>query len=127
MTQTLDKKIALSSWTTRLLLLALILYFSLGTLWLAPPAKANPWVIWLVQTAPLLCFVPGILSGRPRTHAWLCFVILLYFTTGVTTAMGGYPLQGGLLALLTTALFTSAMLFSRWKSQRYKQQYASND
>ncbi|MBQ0776530.1 MAG: DUF2069 domain-containing protein, partial [Pseudomonas sp.] len=46
---------------------------------------ANPWIIIGTLTVPLLIFMPGMLKGNIRTHAWLCFAVNLYFIYGVLT------------------------------------------
>lgn len=96
----------------------LLLLFSLWYLWLAPSRGDNPWVIWLVHLVPLLAFAPVVLKGRPRGHAWLCFVLLLYFLEAVIAAMVPTTRWLGLLdCALLTSLFTASMLFARWRSQ----------
>ncbi len=113
----------LSRQSTRLLLLALILSISLWTLWIAPPPTANPITIWLIQVLPLACFIPGIFRGNPRTHVWLCFIILVYFCGGVIYAMSPLYMAMGLSqSLLTAALFISAMMYVRWNGKAQKQQ-----
>ncbi|GAA0786538.1 DUF2069 domain-containing protein [Marinobacterium sediminicola] len=107
----------------------LLLLFSLWYLWLAPSQGDNPWVIWLVHLLPLLAFAPVVIKGKPRGHAWLCFVLLLYFLEAVIAAMLPPPTRWlGLIdcALLVT-LFTSAMLYARWRSQLDRAQSTGTD
>ncbi|MEH6627916.1 MAG: DUF2069 domain-containing protein [Motiliproteus sp.] len=100
---------------TRLLLLALITSISLWTLLLAPPPTANPITIWLIQVVPLALFLPGIFKGNPRVHIWLCFVITVYFCSGVIHSMSPlYPWMGISQSLFTAALFSTAMMYVRW-------------
>ena len=40
---------------------------------------ASPLVIIGTLLVPLLIFLPGMLMGNVRTHAWLCYAINLYF------------------------------------------------
>lgn len=90
---------------------------------LFPTEGARTWVIVLFQTLPLLLFVPGVWLRRPRSHAWLCFVSLLYFTQGVTQAfIPSHAIFGWLLSILSSVLFMAAMMFSRWESLRLKNQ-----
>lgn len=117
--QSLATKTRLSRALVLLSYFGLLLLFSLWYLWLAPSQGDNPWVIWLVHLLPLLAFAPVVIKGKPRGHAWLCFVLLLYFLEAVIAAMIPPPTRWlGLLdcALLVT-LFTSAMLYARWRSQ----------
>ncbi|MFT6916551.1 MAG: putative membrane protein [Motiliproteus sp.] len=111
----LTQRVRLSALATRVQLLGLILVFALWTFWISPPPGANPLVIWLVQTALLLAFVPSVFKGGSRPHIWLCFVILLYFCFGAVYAMGGSTL-GLLMALLSSGLFCTSMLYARWNS-----------
>lgn len=88
---------------------------------LFPTEGARTWVIVLFQTLPLLLFIPGVWTRRPRSHAWLCFVSLLYFTQGVTQAfIPDHKIFGLTLSVLSIALFSSAMMFSRWESLRIR-------
>ena len=88
---------------------------------LFPTEGARTWVIVLFQTLPLLLFIPGVWTRRPRSHAWLCFVSLLYFTQGVTQAfIPDHKIFGLTLSVLSITLFSSAMMFSRWESLRIR-------
>ncbi|MCW8885015.1 MAG: DUF2069 domain-containing protein [Motiliproteus sp.] len=119
--QSLADKARLMRQVTRLFLVALIAFLSLWTLWIAPPPTANPITIWLIQTVPLALFIPGIFTGNPRVHIWLCFMILVYFCGGVIYAMS--PINGWLglcQALLTAGLFAAAMMYVRWNGKAIK-------
>ena len=111
----LSQRVRLSALVTRIQLVGLIAIFALWTFWIDPPEGANPLVIWLVQSALLLAFIPSVFRGHSRPHIWLCFVILLYFCFGAVYAFGGSHL-GILLTLLSSGLFCSSMLYARWKS-----------
>lgn len=107
----LNAKLRFGSKLTLYALLALVLlYTATGLL----AANIN-WTTLLVPCATLLVFLPGILSQRPRSYDWLCFVILLHFTVGVTNAMSPQSAwQDYLQILLSVLLFVSAMMTSRW-------------
>ena len=82
-------------------------------------------ILALMPTLPLLLFAPGIWLRRPRSHAWLCFVSLLYFMHGVDQAfLPGSKLIGLGLSVSSIVLFMAAMMFSRWESLRLKAQEA---
>jgi len=116
-------KTRISRLLTLLSYFALLLHFTLWYLWLQPAPSDHPWVIWLVHLLPLAAFAPVILSGAPRGHAWLCFALLIYFLEAVLAAMVPPTRWLGLIeALLLTTLFTSAMLYARWKSQLIRTQ-----
>jgi uncharacterized membrane protein len=115
---TLESKARLSGQITRLSFIGLLLFYTARFLWLAPASSANPWVIWLVYLIPLIGFTPSVLSGKPRPHAWLCFVLLIYFLGAVVTAtQPNLAPYGWIEVLLLVILFNGAMLFARWQSQ----------
>ncbi|WP_210397840.1 DUF2069 domain-containing protein [Motiliproteus sediminis] len=116
----LEVKVRITGLVTRASLLGLMGLIGLWMLWLVPPGQANPVTIVAIHLIPLALFVPAVLRGRPRPHAWLCFVIIIYFCEGVIYGGSSNPqvqLLGILQSLLTMVLFTSAMLFARWRSQ----------
>ncbi|WP_164880811.1 DUF2069 domain-containing protein [Aestuariirhabdus litorea] len=104
--------------TSRLLYLALLVSISLWTFIIDPPKVDHLLSVWLVQAVPLLLFLPAVLSGAPKAHAWLCFVVLFYFTAGVLhTFANPYGAFGWLESILSTLLFCSSMMYVRWKYQ----------
>ncbi|RHW21843.1 DUF2069 domain-containing protein [Pseudomonas jilinensis] len=79
---------------------------------------ANPLVILAVLLVPLLIFLPGILSGNPRVHAWLCFAINLYFIQGVLICFQpGREFYGSLLISFSMVYFLAALGYVRWAFQ----------
>lgn len=79
---------------------------------------ANPWIILGTLTVPLLIFMPGMLMGNVRTHAWLCFVVNLYFIYGVLTCFQPERMvYGALLTGLSMLFFIPAMGYVRWGFQ----------
>jgi len=108
-------------------LLTLLSYFGLlailfaGLISYPPPEEARFAVILGVLWVPLLVFFPFIWMKQPRAHAWLCFVSLLYFTQGITTAfIPGKAGLGLVQALLALVLFTAAMLYGRWRGMQLR-------
>ncbi len=82
----------------------------------------------LLPVLPLLLFVPGLWLRNPRSHAWLCFVSLLYFMHGVDQAfLPGSKVVGLGLSISSIILFMSAMMFSRWESLRIKSSAQTNE
>lgn len=115
---TLSRKARLSGLITQITFFSLLLFYTVRFLWWAPASSDHPWVIWLVYLVPLLGFTPAVIKGTPRPHAWLCFVLLLYFLGAVLTAtQPQLALLGYLESLLLVLLFTAAMMFARWQSQ----------
>lgn len=81
----------------------------------------NPLVPLVAFVLPLVLFLPSILTRRPRGHAWLSFVSLLYFTQGVMVAtLPGQELRGGAEALASLALFTGCMGYARFRSRQLR-------
>lgn len=80
------------------------------------------WTILLAPCVSLLIFVPGMLQSRPRSFDWLCFVILIHFTVGVTGSMSPMAAWNDYLqTLLAVVLFISAMMTSRWLKAAQRQ------
>lgn len=68
---------------------------------------------------PLVLFLPSVIGRRPRGHAWLAFVSLLYFTQGVMVAtLPSQALRGVVEALVSLALFTGCMFYARFRSRQ---------
>lgn len=86
----------------------------------------NPLMPILIRSLPLVLFLPSILGKRPRGHAWLAFVSLLYFVQGVMVAtLPGQGLLGVAEALAALALFTGCMFYARFRSRQLKFQHAN--
>ncbi|WP_278386481.1 DUF2069 domain-containing protein [Stutzerimonas kunmingensis] len=79
---------------------------------------ARTWVVVSIQLIPLLLVAPGMIAGCPRAHAWLCFIVNLYFIQGVLAAIDPARMIYGLLeAGLSLTLFIAALLYTRWSYQ----------
>ena len=115
---TLESKARISGMITRITFIALLVFYTLRFNWGAPASSDHPWVIWLIYMLPLIGFTPAVLRGKARPHAWLCFVLLIYFLGAVLTAIQPkLAMLGWIESLLLVVLFSSAMLFARWQSQ----------
>lgn len=104
----------------------LLLLFALNNLF----TPDGSFKLWLVQSIPLLIFIPGLKQQRFRTYSWICFVILLYFTWSVVNAMSPFVRwQDILVVALSVIIFISAMMISRWMQywQYYQRQQAATD
>jgi uncharacterized membrane protein len=73
-------------------------------------------IAWAI---PLLLPLPGILSGKPYTHAWANFVLMLYFLHALTIMYvdGGERLLAAVELLLTTLGFAGNILFTRFRAK----------
>lgn len=88
--------------------------------------QTDGWGPLLVRIVPLLLFLPSILVKRPRGHAWLCFVSLLYFMQGVMIAtLPGQGFFGLLVSLASLALFVGSMGYARFRSRQLSHQQLS--
>lgn len=115
-------KARLSRYITVISYVALLALFAAWHFVLVPVPGANPLTIVLFKSALLLAFAPTVISGNPRGHAWLCFVLLLYFIVAVIDASVPETFMVGTAAcVLISILFTSAMMYARWQS-RYRKQ-----
>lgn len=109
-TLVIARKAVIYSYST---LLGLFTVDSLMTLLAGAPGLVVL-TLWLIRTVPLLIFLPGLKRKTPRTAAWLCFVVLLYFTHAVTVAfVPGELLYGVIYALICTALFSALIAWIR--------------
>lgn len=79
---------------------------------------ARTWVVLGIQLIPLLLVAPGMIAGNPRAHAWVCFIVNLYFIQGVLAAIDpARMIYGWLETLISLTLFISALLYTRWGYQ----------
>lgn len=69
------------------------------------PAGLSPLTLlvgWLLQALGLLCFLPGLVKGRPRSAVWLAFTLLFY---GISAVLHGFsPGLTGEMAWVESAL-----------------------
>lgn len=99
----------------------LLLYFLVNTIVVTPSITLATPVIWLIQTVPLLIFLWGLLRSNPRTYAWMCFVVLLYFTHGVLLAFDPSRRWLGITeTLLCIVMFVAMILFIRQYREHFK-------
>lgn len=81
-------------------------------------ARFGPLIAFVL---PLALFLPSIIARRPRGHAWLAFVSLLYFAQGVMVAtLPGQGWRGMLEALVSLALFTGCTGYARFCSRQMR-------
>ncbi len=98
-----------------ILVLALVIW---GLLLTRNDGNLRPLLAFLL---PLLLFLPSLLGRRPRGHAWLAFVSLLYFMIGVNVAiLPGLGWLGWLIALAALTLFGGCTLYSRFRSRQLR-------
>lgn len=114
----LQPRLRISRAINLLCFFTLALLILLWNLFFADLNGARPWGILLFSLTPLALLTPGMLSGKPRATAWLCFVINLYFIAGVLAVMGtNTTFFDWALLLLSVTLFCSALMYTRWRFQ----------
>ena len=97
---------------------SLIVLISLWDIIWANLHGARRSIILAVELIPLLLLAPGLLLGSARTHAWTCFVMMLYFIKGVLACLDPQRYWlGALEVLLSVSLFSCALLYTRWHFQ----------
>ncbi|MGF1733325.1 hypothetical protein BIT28_14920 [Photobacterium proteolyticum] len=99
--------------------LSLILWVGVWQSTLSPHPHLNSFVLAGMWVLPMLFPLKGILEGRPYTHAWANFILMLYFLHALTILW----IDGGerLLALvelgITSWAFVSNILFARHRGR----------
>ncbi|MCY4183108.1 MAG: DUF2069 domain-containing protein [Gammaproteobacteria bacterium] len=98
---------------------ALLLLVFLRTGLSLPMASLAGITAWTIQALPLLALLPGLRRGRPRSYAWLGFVIQLYFIHGVILAFAPARLAWGLAQILLSALIFAGLIsfIRRWRAE----------
>ncbi|UHQ55033.1 MULTISPECIES: DUF2069 domain-containing protein [Microbulbifer] len=92
--------------------IGLLVLFAVWNLFLEGGSLA----LWILQTAPLLLVLPGMLKQRYRSYLWLCLILLVYICASIVDVMmAGRGWQDGALLALSLTLFFSAMMTSRWQ------------
>ncbi|MEZ8822723.1 DUF2069 domain-containing protein [Vibrio amylolyticus] len=82
---------------------------------LSPHPHINNLTLAIAWSVPLLLPLPGILAGKPYTHAWANFVLMLYFLHGfVILFIGeGERMLAAVELGLTTVAFVGNILYAR--------------
>ncbi len=73
----------------------------------------------LFYILPLLLPLPGIIQGKPYTHAWASFIVLLYFLHGITVtyAEPSQMIYAIIELLLAVSMFIGCSSFARLRGQ----------
>ncbi|RMQ46980.1 hypothetical protein ALQ04_00114 [Pseudomonas cichorii] len=118
----LEPRVRFSRAASLICFLGMIVLLSVYYLFIADLHGARPGVILAIELLPLLLLAPGMLLGKPHGHSWTCFVINLYFIKGALAAFDPNRWLFGVLEMLVSvAVFSSALLYVRWRSQLDRQ------
>ena len=104
----------------------LLCVFTLSIIVLPTCGRSSNAVIWGLHMLPLLIFIIGLLKQNVRSHVWLAFISLGYFSVAVTGVFGCQVLLSYLEVAFTIILFTSALLYIRWRSRELRSTITSN-
>ncbi len=99
--------------------LALIVWIALWQLKISPHPHINPVTLTIAWLIPLLLPLPGILAGKPYTHAWANFIIMLYFLHALTILYidDGERWLAAVELILTFAAFMGNTLYARHRGK----------
>ncbi len=95
--------------------LALLAWVAIWQISLSPHPHISSTTLAIAWCIPLLLPLPGILAGKPYTHAWANFVLMLYFLHALTIIYvdGGERLLAIIELLLTSGAFVGNILYAR--------------
>ncbi|MGY3570418.1 DUF2069 domain-containing protein [Vibrio paucivorans] len=95
--------------------LALLVWVALWQWTLSPHPYVSNITLAIAWCIPLLLPLPGILAGKPYTHAWANFVLMLYFLHALTILYvdGGERMLALVELLLTSVAFAGNILYAR--------------
>ncbi|MEF1174892.1 DUF2069 domain-containing protein [Vibrio sinaloensis] len=95
--------------------LALLAWIALWQLSLSPHPHISSTTLAIAWAIPLLLPLPGILAGKPYTHAWANFILMFYFLHGLTILYvdDGERWLAVVELLLATSAFFGNILYAR--------------
>ena len=99
--------------------LGLLVWMTLWQFVFEQDAKYGQWLGVALYVVPLLFPFWGIVKGKPYTHAWANFVVLLYFLHSLTV-MYAEPSEfwyGVVELILATMMFVGCSLYARLKGR----------
>jgi len=117
----LSRAASLAAW------LGLFIHLLLWNTILAPSNYFPVALVLVVMVGPLLFPLRGLLHGKPYTHAWASFLVMLYFAHGVQEAWVNpdervYAL---LEILLSVVFYIAAITYAKLRGRQLNQQQAA--
>jgi uncharacterized membrane protein len=117
----LSKRVQISRRVTLTSYAALIA--ALITSWFTKEPSVSSLDVLIIQTAPLLVFLPWLLRGNSMAHLYMSCVLLLYIIMAITNLMQGRePLFSGIETVASIILFTATMMFVRYSRMKRAEQ-----
>ncbi|MDA9556185.1 DUF2069 domain-containing protein [Vibrio sp.] len=101
----------------------LLIWVALWQFALSPHPHIDSFGVTLAWCIPLLLPLPGIIKGKPYTHAWANFVIMLYFLHALTILYidNGERWLAAVELILTSVAFVANIVFARLRGQELGQ------
>jgi uncharacterized membrane protein len=76
------------------------------------------WTLWSIGALPIIFILRPVWQGRPMAHAWLCFLLLMYFIVAVQNIFSpSCDIFDVLRLVMVVTVFLSAMMYVRWGSR----------
>jgi uncharacterized membrane protein len=95
-------------------LLLLLLIYTVQTAAITP----LNWTMLAIGTLPIVFMFRPVWRGEPMAHAWLCFLLLMYFLVAVQNMFASNRDVFDVLRLvLVVCVFLSSMMYVRWGSR----------
>jgi uncharacterized membrane protein len=116
--------IVFSRWLTLVSYFALLCLLMLWQTVLAPAQTLPVSLVLVLLVGPLLLPLRGLLHGRPYTHAWTSFLVLIYFIHGVVEVWSNpeVRLYAALEILFSVMLYSGALLYARYRGRQLRTQ-----
>ncbi len=99
--------------------IGLLLFVCLWQLVLRAEQPYSILFIFLAFILPLLLPLPGIIAGRPYTHAWANFIVMFYFLHSLTAVYDhrGEWIYAVIELLLATGMFIGCSFYARHRGR----------
>jgi uncharacterized membrane protein len=84
--------------------------------------------MFAVGTLPVLLMLPSVWRGKPVAHAWLCFILLLYFLVAVQNMFSpNRDVMDIVRLVFVVIIFLAAMMYVRWGSRAMRAAQQTDD
>ncbi|WP_100641250.1 DUF2069 domain-containing protein [Alteromonas facilis] len=99
--------------------IGLLLWVALWHFYLRDEQAFSTLFILLIYIAPLVFPLPGVIKGKPYTHAWANFIVMFYLIHGLTImyAESHEWLYALIELVLATGMFIGCAVFARMRGK----------